>query len=57
MDDKGKEVMNCGGMKVVKHSTLAWYSHLERMGNDETTRKIYKSRVDSIVQEDGPHKM
>jgi len=40
------EGMNCGVVEVVKHSTLRWFGHLERMGS-EMTRKIYNGRVDA----------
>ena len=36
--------MNCGGVEVIKHSTLRWSGHLERMEENEMTR-IYKSGV------------
>ncbi len=37
------EGMNCGVMEVVKRSTLRWFRHLERMWEDELTKRIYKS--------------
>jgi len=37
--------MSCG-VVVVKYSTLRWFGHLERMGESELTRRIYKSRID-----------
>jgi len=45
MASKG-EGMSCGVVEMVKRSTLRWFGHLERMGESELTRRIYKSRID-----------
>ncbi len=42
------EGMNCGLVEVVKCRTFKWFGHLERMVGDELTKKIYKSRVDTV---------
>ncbi len=48
MSFKIKE-MNFGVVELVKCSTLKWFGHLERMGGDELTKRIYKSGVDAVV--------
>ena len=40
--------MNCGVVEVVKCNTLRWFGHLERMGENEMTRRIYKGGVDAV---------
>lgn len=30
---------------VVKQSTLKWFSHVERMDEDEMTRQVYESGI------------
>ena len=47
MSVKG-EGMNCGVVEVVKRNTLRWFGHLERMGESEMTRRIYKGGVDAV---------
>ncbi len=42
------EGMNCGVVEVVKCNTLRWFGHLERMGGDKLTKRIYKSGVDAV---------
>ncbi len=33
-------------MEWVKRSTLRWFGHIERMGNEEFVKKVYLSRVE-----------
>ncbi len=43
------EGMNCGVVEVVKRSTLTrWFDHVERMGRDELTKRIYTSGGDAV---------
>jgi len=44
MASKG-EGMSCGVVEMVKCSTLRWFGHLQRIGESEMTRRIYKSRM------------
>ncbi len=37
--------MGCGLVKWVKRSTLRWFGHIERMGNEEF-KKVYLSSVE-----------
>ncbi len=38
--------MQCGGMgEKKKKSTLRWFGHIERMGNEEFVKKVYRSSV------------
>jgi len=51
------EGMNCGVVVVVKCNTLRWFGHLDRMGESEMTRRIYKGGVDAAgVRERSPGK-
>ncbi len=45
MSSKG-EGMSCG-VVLVKHSTLRWFGHLERMDESELTKRIYRSKIDA----------
>ncbi len=36
-------VMECGAVKWVKRSTLRWFDHIERIGNEEFVKKVYFS--------------
>lgn len=38
-----------GGMNDrVKCSTQKWYGHLEKMGRNEITRRMYKNKADAV---------
>lgn len=39
--------MNYGGIEVVRCSTLNWFGHLETMGGDKLTKRIYESGVNA----------
>ncbi len=41
-----REGMSCGVVEM-KHSTLRWFGHLERMDEKEMTKKIYRSKIDA----------
>ncbi len=41
------EGMSCGVVEMMKHSTLRWFGHLERMDESELTKRIYKSEIDA----------
>jgi len=47
MSAKG-EGMNCGVVEVVKRNTCRWFGYLERMGESEMTRRIYKGGLDAV---------
>ncbi len=39
--------MSCGMVEVVKHNTLRGFGYMERMGESEITRRIYKTGTDA----------
>ncbi len=40
--------VGCGVVEWVKRSTLRWFSHIERMGNEEFVKRMYLSSVEGI---------
>ncbi len=36
----------CGVVEWVKRSTLRWFGHIERMGNEEFVKKVYLGSVE-----------
>ena len=38
--------VGCGVVELVKRSTLRWFGHIERMGNDEFVKKEYLGSVE-----------
>ncbi len=38
--------VQCGVVVWVKRSTLRWFGHIERMGNEEFVKKVYLSSVE-----------
>ncbi len=34
--------VGCGVVEWVKGSTLRWFGHIERMGNEEFVKKVFK---------------
>jgi len=40
--------MNCGVVEIVKHSTLRWFGHVERMSENGTKKRTYKSGKDAV---------
>ncbi len=46
MSSRGEE-MSCGVVEMVKHSTMIWLGHLERMDKRELTKRIYRSKIDA----------
>ncbi len=38
--------VGCGVVEWVKRSTLRWFGHIERMGNEEFVKKVYRSNVE-----------
>ncbi len=42
----GVVCVGCGVMEWVKGSTLRWFGHNERMGNEEFVKKVYRSSVE-----------
>ncbi len=45
MRGRGRGV-GCGVVEWVKWSTLRWFGHIERMGNEELVKKVYLSSVE-----------
>lgn len=48
------EGTKCGVVEAVKHSILRWHDHLEGMGRDELTKKMYMSKVDPVSTREQP---
>ncbi len=46
--------MECGVVEWVKRSTLRWFSHIERMGNEEFVKKVYLSSVEGTNRRGRP---
>ncbi len=46
--------VGCGVVEWVKRSTLRWFGHLERMGNDELVKRVYLSSVEAINRRGRP---
>ncbi len=38
--------VGCGVVEWVKRSTLRWFGHIERMGNEEFVKRVYLSSVE-----------
>ncbi len=38
--------VGCGVVEWVKQSTLRWFGHIERMGNEEFVKKVYMGSVE-----------
>ncbi len=38
----------------VKRSTLRWFGHIERMGNEKFVKKVYLSSVEGTNRREGP---
>ena len=47
MSSKG-EVVKCGVDEWVKHSTLRWFSHSQRMDENVMTKRIHRSTVKDV---------
>lgn len=45
MSNRGEGII-CA-IVMVKHSNLRWFAHLERMGESEMTREMWKSGIDA----------
>ena len=44
MESKG-EGIKCGVVEWVKRNTLRWFGHVERMGEEELTKRVYKGEI------------
>ncbi len=42
--------VGCGVVEWVKRSTLRWFGHIERMGNEEFDKKVYLSSVEGTTR-------
>ncbi len=40
--------VGCGVVEWVKRSTLRWFGHIERMGNEEFVKKVYLSSAEGL---------
>ncbi len=38
--------VGCGVVEWVKRSTLRWFGHIERIGNEEFVKKVYLSSAE-----------
>ncbi len=46
--------VECGVVEWVKRSTLRWFGHIERMGNNEFVKKVYLSSVEGTNRRGRP---
>ncbi len=46
--------VGCGVVEWVKGSTLRWFGHTERMGNEEFVKKVYRSSVEGTNKRGRP---
>ncbi len=46
--------VECGVVEWVKRSTLRWFGHIERMGNEEVVKKVYLSSVEGTKRRGRP---
>ena len=46
--------MNCGVVEGVKGSTITWFGHWERLGQDGVTKRIDKSGVNAVAVKGRP---
>ncbi len=46
--------VECGVVEWVKRSTLRWFGHTERMGNEEFPKKVYLSSVEGTNRKGRP---
>ncbi len=42
------EGMKCGVVEGVKHNTLRWFGHMERMAESEMTKRVQSLRIVSV---------
>ncbi len=53
MRERGSGV-GCGVVEWVKRSTLRWFGHIERMGNEEFVKKMYLGSVEGTNRRERP---
>ncbi len=53
MRERGSGV-GCGVVEWVKRSTLRWFSHMERMGDEEFVKKVYLSSAEGTNRRGRP---
>ncbi len=46
--------VGCGVVEWVKRSTLRWFGHIERMGNEDFVKKVYMSSVEGTNRRGRP---
>ncbi len=46
--------VGCGVVEWVKRSTLRWFGHTERMGNEEFVKKVYLSSIEGTNRRGRP---
>ncbi len=46
--------VGCGVVEWVKRSTRRWFSHIEKMGNEEFVKRVYFSSVEGINRRGRP---
>ncbi len=52
MSGRGSGV-GCGVVEWVERSTLRWFGHIERMGNEEFVKRVYLSSVEGSTNRRG----
>ncbi len=53
MSGRGSGV-GCGVVEWVKRSTLRWFVHIERMGNEEFVKRVYLSSIEDTNRRGRP---
>ncbi len=46
--------VRCGVVQCVGRSTLRWFGHIERMGNEEFVKKVYLSNAEGTNRRGRP---
>ncbi len=46
--------VECGVLEWVKRSTLRWFGHIKRIGNEEFVKKVYFSSIEVTNRRGGP---
>ncbi len=46
--------VGCGVVEWVKRSTLRWFGHIEKMGNEEFVKRVYLSSVEGTNRRGRP---
>ncbi len=51
---EGGSGVGCGVVEWMKRSTLCWFGHIKRMGNEEFVKKVYLSSAEGTNRRGRP---